>query len=46
MMYVMRDDMNSVLCNQTRNEAFRVCKHTLNQEGNLKTQVGSLTEKY
>lgn len=45
-MYVMCDDMNSVLRNQTGNEAFRVCKHALNQEGNLKTQAGSLTEKY
>lgn len=48
-MYVMREDMNvmnSVLRNQTENEAFGVYKHTLNQEGNLKTQVGSLTEIY
>ena len=43
-MYVMCDDMNSVLRNQTGNEAFGVCKHALNQEGNLKTQAGSLTE--
>ena len=35
-MYVMCDDTNSVLRNQTGNEAFGVCKHALNQEGNLK----------